>query len=133
MEQKQNRPVIALIDPSPVMQKMFIAALKQLEVELVHLPTVAAAQEYLQSYQPVLVFLSSKLPETDGLSFLRTLRRSPSHTETPVVLISSKDYMQDRSIAQSLDVMEFMVKPMPMQQIRDVVARCIQGNSRDEQ
>ena len=133
MEQKQNRPVIVLIDSSAVMQQMFAAALEELEVELVHLSTVAAAQEYLQNYQPVLVFLSSKLPETDGLSFLRTLRRHPSHTDTPVVLISSKDYMQDRTIAKSLGVMEFMVKPMPMQQIRDVVARCVQGNGQDEQ
>jgi len=38
-----------------------------------------------------------------------------------VIVISSKDYMQDRLIAKELNVLEFLVKPFSMQQIRTVV------------
>lgn len=107
------------------MKQMFEDALAEVGVEVLHLPTIAEARAYLEANRPAVLFLSSKMPQEDGLSFLQVLRRNPLHADTPVVLISSKDYMQDRTIAESLNVTEFMVKPMPMQQIRNAVAKCI--------
>lgn len=120
-----TRPTIALVDHSKVMKQMFEDALAEVGVEVLHLPTIAEARAYLEANRPAVLFLSSKMPQEDGLSFLQVLRRNPLHADTPVVLISSKDYMQDRTIAESLNVTEFMVKPMPMQQIRNAVAKCI--------
>ena len=120
-----TKPIIALVDQSKIMRQMFEDALAEAGVEVLHLPTIAKARAYLEENRPAVLFLSSKMPEEDGLSFLQVLRRNPLHAKTPVVLISSKDYMQDRTIAKSLNVMEFMVKPMPMQKIRNAVAKCI--------
>lgn len=124
-ETPQTRPIIALVDHSRIMKQMFEDALAEIDVTVLHLPTIAEARTYLEKNSPALIFLSSKMPEMDGLSFLHNLRHNPLHADTPVVLISSKDYMQDRTIAKSLKVREFMVKPMTMQQIRNAVTQCI--------
>ena len=56
-------------------------------------------------------------------SALKEIRELPLHKDTSVVMISSKDYAQDRSIANDLGALDFITKPMPIQAIRDVVIK----------
>ncbi len=121
-------PEIAVVDRSAVMRSMFEACLEKMEVKLRFFDSLVAASEYLDQNRPVLLFLSNKVQGKDGLSFLRELRRRSQNQDIAVVLISSKNYMQDRIVAEELGVIEFMVKPMPMQAIRDIVAKNLPDN-----
>ena len=83
--------------------------------------------EYLEGNKPELLFLNIKMPGKDGLTFLKELRELPLHKDTSVVIISSKDYAQDRTIANELGAQDFITKPMPIKAITDVVLKYI-GN-----
>ncbi|MDX1518521.1 MAG: response regulator [Gammaproteobacteria bacterium] len=85
---------------------------------------------YLHETRPVILFLNIIMPDKDGLTFLRELRELPLHEDTPVVMISSKDYAQDRSIATELGALEFITKPMPMQTIKDVVLKYTEAKTK---
>ena len=80
---------------------------------------------YLEANRPDLLFLNNKMPGKDGLILLKELRELPLHKETAVVMISSKDYSQDRTIASQLGAVEFVTKPMPAKVITDIVLKYI--------
>ena len=56
------------------------------------------------------------MPGKDGLTFLKELRHLALHKDTSVVMIRFKDYAQDRSVAEKLSALEFITKPMPIQE-----------------
>ena len=114
---------IVLIDDSPATQTLFERGTKGLDVELVIFDSASASWEYLQQNRPHLLFLNIKMPGKDGLTFLKELRQLPLHKDTRVVMISSKDYAQDRSVASQLGALEFITKPTPIKAITDVVQK----------
>lgn len=81
------------------------------------------AFQYLETHRPALLFLDIIMPEKDGLTFLQELRRLPLHEGTPTVVISSKDYAQDRVTAKELGVVEFLAKPMSTKAIEKLIVR----------
>ena len=82
--------------------------------------------DFLKENKPAILFMNIKMPGRDGLTFLKELRDLPLHKDTSVVMISSKDYAQDRSVAEKLGALDFITKPMPIQVITDVIQKYIQ-------
>lgn len=118
-----EKPIIAVVDDSPSFRALFERSIDALGIELQMFDSAEESISYLQENRPDLLFLNIIMPDKDGLTFLRELRELPLHEDTPVVMISSKDYAQDRSIATELGALEFITKPMPMQTITDVVLK----------
>lgn len=115
---------IVVIDDSPALASLFELAIQDLAgVELEFFNQTANAWGYLQSNRPDLIFLNIKMPGRDGLATLKDLRKQPLHANTPIVMISSKDYAQDKSVASELGALEFITKPMPIQVIKDAINR----------
>jgi CheY-like chemotaxis protein len=85
---------------------------------------------FLNDTQPQLLFLDIIMPDKDGLTFLQELRNNPLHRDTPVVIISSKDYRQDKNIAKDLGATEFVTKPMGTQTILQLVAKYTQATGK---
>jgi DNA-binding response OmpR family regulator len=127
----QTKSVIVLIDDSPAMKMVFEKGTKEFDLELMIFDSATASWEYLQNHSPDLVFLNIKMPGKDGLTFLKDLRQLPLHKDTRVVMISSKDYAQDRTVAGELGALEFITKPTPIRVITDVVQKYLNvGSSR---
>jgi len=97
--------------------------MENLDIDLTMFASAEEAWPYLQSNTPNLIVLSIILPGKNGLSLLRDLRQLPVHQETQTVIVSSKDYIQDRLVAKDLGVLEFIPKPVSMQTITDVVVK----------
>jgi len=115
--------IIVVVDDSPTVKKLFERGMRDLDVSLEIFGSANACWKYLQSNKPDLLFLNIKMPGKDGLTLLKEIRELPLHKDTSVVMISSKDYAQDRSIANDLGALDFITKPMPIQAIRDVVIK----------
>ncbi len=126
-----SQPTVVLIDNSHAMQSMLRDCLLDFQVSLLHYNTVEEADRYLHSHQPDIIFLSLLMPDKNGLIYLRELRQQIMHRYTQVVIVTSKDYEQDRGAAQELGVSAFLVKPMPMQELTETVRTCIEKNEAD--
>jgi DNA-binding response OmpR family regulator len=124
------RPTVIGVDNSPSMKKMLERSTENLDIDLTVFASAEEAWSYLQSNAPDLIILSIILPIKDGLSLLKELRQLPEHQETQVIIISSKDYTQDRIVAKQLGALDFIPKPMPMQTITDVVVKYTQASSK---
>ena len=59
----------------------------------------------------------------DGLGWLREMRSLSGHENTPVVVVTSKDYAQDRILAKELGALDYLVKPLKSQEIRELICR----------
>jgi len=118
-------PAIVVVDDSPSVKALFERGASGFDIELKVFNSADNAFDYLQENKPALLFLNNKMPGKDGLTFLKELRGLALHKETPVVMISSKDYAQDRSVAEKLGALEFITKPMPIQVITDVIHKYI--------
>ena len=121
----QTIPTVVVVDDSPSIKVLFERGTQDLGVNLIIFDSAATSWSYLENTKPDILFLNIKMPGKDGLIFLKELRDLPLHKNTSVVMISSKDYAQDRSVASNLGAIEFITKPMPIRAITDVVEKYI--------
>lgn len=122
-------PTVVVVDNSPAIKKLFQRSIKDLGVELKIFDTAADSWHYLENNQPDLLFLSIILPDKNGLSLLKDLRKLALHQNTSVIMVSSKDYAQDKLDANELGVVDFITKPMPIQMITDAVIKYTSNTS----
>ena len=121
---KQKQTVV-VVDDNTTVRALFERGTEDLAIDLVSYGSAAEAMAYLKDHRPDLLFLDIIMPDKDGLSFLRELRNLPLHQDTPVIMITSKDYMQDRTLAKALGALEFITKPMSIQAISDIIRQHI--------
>ena len=120
---------VVVVDNSPSLVTLFRRGAEDMNIDLIAFSSTDEAWVYLESNKPDLLFLNIKMPGRDGLTILRDLRKLSLHQDTSVVMISSKDYAQDKSIASELGALEFITKPMPIQAIKDAMIKHLDFNS----
>lgn len=127
-----TKPIVVAVDNSPSMKKLLERSTENLDINLTVFASATEAWSYLQSNTPDLLILNIIMPIKDGLSLLNEIRQLPNHRQTQVIIVSSKDYAQDRILANELGVLEFIAKPMPMQTITDVVVKYTQADLKND-
>lgn len=100
--------------------------------------TVEAAGELaeatrLLSADPDVILLDIMLPDGSGLDWLRSLRRN--HSETPVLLLTARDSIQDRVLGLDSGADDYLVKPFSIDElkvrIRALLRRGLPGSLQD--
>jgi len=116
-------PEIVVIDDSPTSISLYELSSGPLAVNLRSFQSASESLDYLQDHDADLVFLDVLMREKDGLTLLKKLRGMKRHQNTVVVMVTSKDYHQDRHIARGLGVREYLVKPLRSQEIREIICK----------
>ena len=117
----EYKRTVVLVDDNQTSRKFFLRAIENLSVDLKTYGNTDDAIEYLKDNKPSLLFLNIIMPDKNGLTFLEELRKLPLHSDTRVIMITSKDYSQDRTIASELGALDFIVKPMSMRSITSIM------------
>ena len=117
----EYKRTVVLVDDNQTSRKFFLRAIENLSVDLKTYGNTDDAIEYLKDNKPSLLFLNIIMPNKNGLTFLEELRKLPLHSDTRVIMITSKDYSQDRTIASELGALDFIVKPMSMRSITSIM------------
>ena len=120
-----SKPIVVVVDDNTTVRALFKRSTENLAIDLFTYASADEAMEYLKDNKPNLLFLDIIMPDKDGLTFLQELRRLPLHRDTMVIMITSKDYAQDRTVANELGALEFITKPMPMRAITDIILNYI--------
>lgn len=121
----KKMPTIVAIDDSITSISVYQFSVESLAVNFMSFKSSDEAIPYLQEHKLDLLFLDIIMPGMDGLSLLKHLRNMTHHKETPVIMVTSKDYAQDRYIAKQLGAVDFLIKPLRFQEIRDIVYKYI--------
>ena len=88
------------------------------EMELDHVKTLAAAEEYLQQEQPAVVLLDNKLPDGFGIDFITFLKKN--YPAIKIIMISGFDgSAKDVALENGADV--FLEKPFTKNQLFEAI------------
>jgi CheY-like chemotaxis protein len=118
-------PTIVVVDDSATSISVYQFSVEPLAVNFIGFKSPAEALPYLEEHQPDLLFLDIIMPGMDGLSLLKIVRGFAHQKDTPVIMVTSKDYAQDRYVAKQLGAVDFLIKPLRFKEIRDVVCKYI--------
>ena len=117
----EYKRTVVLVDDNATSRKFFSRSVENLSVDLKAYGNTSDAMGYLKDNKPCLLFLNIIMPDKNGLTFLEELRKLPLHSDTRVIMITSKNYSQDRTIASELGALDFIVKPMSMRSITSIM------------
>jgi DNA-binding response OmpR family regulator len=120
---------VVVVDESPTQISLYERSIASLEVELNSFRFSDEALSHLHNHQADLLFLDLAMTDADGLTFLREMRDMNKHSATPVVVVTSKDYAQDRVLAKELGTLDYLVKPLRSQEIREIICKYTDAQS----
>jgi CheY-like chemotaxis protein len=72
---------------------------------------------------PCLIILDLNMPRLNGLDSLKLLRSSESYQHTPIVVLSTSNDKNDIRMAHDLGANEYVVKPINMKALGELVNR----------
>lgn len=81
------------------------------------------ARTLISEEVPDLIMTDMMLPDTDGLSLVKDLKRNPSAAAIPVVMLSASPEIDASQLAMEAGVEEFLAKPIRLQTLQDVIER----------
>lgn len=119
---------LLVVEDSPLLRKMFGLAFPHQLNDLKPAENGREAMELLErSAEPFdAVLLDLRMPDMDGVQFLRAFRRQPLHGRTPVIVTTAEtDDSELIEQARSLGVAAIVKKPWSPQALRAVVQQVI--------
>jgi PleD family two-component response regulator len=114
---------VVAVDESPTQIALYERSVQPLKAELRAFPRAAEALDHLAQNNVDLLFLDLVMTDTEGLTFLRSVRALERHANLNVVVVTSKDYAQDRVLAKELGALDYLVKPLRSQEIREIICK----------
>jgi two-component system chemotaxis response regulator CheY len=119
---------LLVVEDSPLLRKMFGLAFPNQTNDLKSAENGRSAMELLNnSREPFdAVLLDLRMPDMDGVEFLRAFRRQPVHGRTPVVVTTAEpDESELMEEARALGVAAIVKKPWSPQALRTIVQKVI--------
>lgn len=126
-----KNPTILVIDDSPTSISLYELSAESLDVGLKAFRSPLDSLRFLGDNPADLVFMDIIMREMDGLTVLKKLRDLNAHENTAVVIVTSKDYAQDRSTAKQLGALDYLVKPLRSQEIREIIRKYTDARAKD--
>lgn len=87
------------------------------------------ALEGIYASRPAAVVLDIGMPRLDGLGVLRHLRKTPSFSSLPVMMVTARNTPMEVRSAMELGARDFLAKPFEDAQLLSRVARMLRRRS----
>ena len=85
----EDEATVLVVEPSRTVSSLVVATLGQFGLTSVTAGSAAQAAAVLDETRPRLVIASYVLPDTNGISFIAEVKKSPDYARVPAVLVSS--------------------------------------------
>lgn len=124
-------PSILLVEDDTGTRTMVARFLRGHHHEVVEAADAAGALAAWEAHRPDLILLDLGLPDRDGLSVIRQIRREAT---TPIVILSARDQEADKVAALDQGADDYVTKPFGMTELRariDAVLRRAAGPAAD--
>lgn len=116
---------ILTVDDSASIRQMVSFTLKSAGYEVVEAGDGNAGLAKAQGGQFNLVLTDQNMPGMDGLTLIRSLRKLPAYTTTPILMLTTESSDQMKALGRAAGATGWLVKPFDPQKLLDVVRRVI--------
>ncbi|HET6963525.1 MAG TPA: EAL domain-containing response regulator [Acidimicrobiales bacterium] len=113
-------PVVLVVDDDAVSRSVVAGVLRQAGLRTVEADSGFAALEVLAEWAVDAALVDHSMPGMSGLELTKRIRQLPDFQLTPILFLSSADSPSTRLAALKAGATDFMVKPLPFE---EVVAR----------
>jgi two-component system alkaline phosphatase synthesis response regulator PhoP len=103
---------ILLIEDEGLLADMYKAKFEKAGFKVLLALNVPEGIETAREEKPDLIILDILLPDENGISFLKKLRKMPAIADTPVVALSNYDDPQAKKEAYALGVKGYLIKAL---------------------
>ncbi len=116
-----NKPLIACIDDSPVLGHSIKKILASVGYQSMVISDPMAGMSLLAKYRPNLILLDLLMPTVSGYSVCKFLRETTLFKTTPIVILTAKDTIVDRTRARLAGATDFVTKPPEPRELLQVI------------
>ena len=107
----QSKPRLLLVDDDQIIHSIVQAMLKSLDVSIEHAFGGEEGLALAISQPPDLILLDYQMPDVDGLTVLKSLKREPTLVAVPTILITASDDPTLISQTFALGAVDYVRKP----------------------
>ena len=109
--------MIYLLEDDSSIRELVTYTLNSVGLEATGFETPADFWKAMAKQRPNLVLLDIMLPEEDGISILKKLRRSAATEKIPVMMITAKGTEYDKVLGLDSGADDYLVKPFDVQEV----------------
>lgn len=110
-------PVVLVVDDDPVARSVVAGVLRDTGTQTLEADSGFAALEVLEDRRVDAVLVDHSMPGMSGLDLTRRIRQRPEYQLVPILFLSAADSPGTRIEALEAGATDFMVKPMPFDEI----------------
>ncbi len=107
-----KRGVVLVADDDPVMRLLMLEMLGQVGLDGIEAEDGAQAVAYFQSMKPDLILLDVEMPNMDGFSACREIRRIETGAPVPIIMVTGGDDIEAVTNAYEVGATDFVSKPI---------------------
>ena len=116
---------ILVVDDNTTIVRMLTYTLQKKGYAVVSAFHGIEALERLAETPCDLVIADLTMPEMDGLTLLRHLRADPRYRDLPVIMLTASGQDEDRVVARSAGVDDFLTKPTSSRELLERVSELL--------
>ena len=121
---------VLIIDDSSATRAYIRAALEEMaDMQVSEAASGFDALRVLPRERFDLLLVDINMPNINGLELISFIRRSETHRETPLLIISTEASERDRSRAMTLGANGYLPKPFTVEQLTEAIANVSKANA----
>lgn len=114
---------VLVIDDSNTIRRSAEIFLKQGGYDVVLAEDGFDALSKVNDHNPDVIFCDILMPRLDGYQTCAIIKRNPRFTQTPVIMLSSKDGLFDKARGRMVGSQDYLTKPFTKDQLLQAVAQ----------
>ncbi|MEA5573736.1 response regulator [Calothrix sp. UHCC 0171] len=116
---------LLLIEDNDINRMFLSDYLSYFRYDVKSLPDASDVFATLDNFQPHLILLDLKLPETDGYLVLKQIKQKSIYAQIPVIIVSAFAFKTDQERAIELGACHYFVKPVNLEQLVQTIAEVL--------
>jgi len=122
-ESSQKQPLIACIDDSPVVAQTLKNFLAPEGYQILSIQDSMRGIAQLAQHKPDLIFLDLIMPNANGYTVCKFLRSTPLFQKTPIIILTGRNTIIDRTRAKLVGASGFLGKPPERQKTLQLIEK----------
>jgi len=119
---------VMIVDDEPFVVRMLKDKFQNAGLHVVSASNGKEAIELAHREQPHLIIMDWMMPEMNGIDACETIRSSPAHAKTPIIMLTAKGQEVDERKGKEVGCSHYITKPFSPRMLLRLVQDCLKAS-----